>query len=235
VGRGFTPALWHEAAQKELPPGDYVQRGVSFLDAAVEPSIEGAWRHHERCRKGQLWDEHPSLVAVGSENDDGGFAFLEKALKCYSDYGPASLNLMLDHFRQAGRDAQADGVAARGRAFQENVSSHVRFTNRLSARERLVAHDLQGRRLRELWSVLNRFPQVGEAFLAKRSAAVLKDKPVYVLALGPRSVAVRLERRVLRAIQASMPVPCTVVLLSWWKRGLRQRMMAVCPEAVFQG
>jgi hypothetical protein len=170
-----------------------------------------------------------------SENDDRGCAYLEKSLECDSDYGPAALNLMLDHFRDAGRDLEADQVLARGRAFQEKVSTHVRFTNRLARREPLAPHDLRGRKLRALWCVLNRFPQLGEAYLAKRTAAVLKDKPVYVLAVGPRSVTARLEGRVLRAVQASMPVPCTVVSLSWWKRRLRQRMVRVCPEPVFRG
>jgi Zn-dependent protease with chaperone function len=208
-----------------------LQADLRYCDpiAALQLIREYLCRHPEHPEAN--YDMGRLLLA---EEDDAGRAFLEAAIAGDSDWTFSALRLLLNYYRDAGRDQEADEVAARWRTYEAAVKSHRKHAGRLGRSERLLPHDLKPRQLRELWLCINRVPHISRAYLAMRGVRVISDKPVYVLAVEPGSLMQPIRPRVARAIAQSMPVPCTVVVLRWWKRRLRDRIEAVCPAPVFE-
>jgi hypothetical protein len=117
----------------------------------------------------------------------------------------------------AGRDADADPVRAR-------LEEHERALARASA-ERLTVrradhfqpHDMPAEDLERLRRVLNLYPQVRIAYLAKKVIRLFADKPSYVLAVGRRSRLLedgrKADKVLVECLRSHVNRPCAVVIL----------------------
>jgi Zn-dependent protease with chaperone function len=172
------------------------------------------------------------------ERDDEAFGPpLENAMRHDSGYIGPSLNLMLEYYRTAGRDGDADPILRR-------LEEHRRATARASAErlrvrrgDRFLPHDLPPGDVEKLRRVLNAYPQVTAAYFAKKEVRVFADKPSYVLAVKRRPRLFEDQRKADRALadclRSHVNGPCAVVILSRAPRPVRSRLLRACPTPLF--
>jgi hypothetical protein len=186
-------------------------------------------------------DHAAACFALGRlllERDDEAFGpLLENAMRHDSGYIGPSLNLMLEYYRDAGRDADADPILRR-------LEEHRRATARASAErqrvrrgDRFLPHDLPPADVEKLRRVLNSYPQVTAAYFAKKEVLLFTDKPSYVLAVKRRPRLFEDQRKADRVLadclRSHVSGPCAVVILSRAPRSIRSRLLRACPAPLF--
>jgi len=190
---------------------------------------------------GRFPDHAAACFALGRlllERDDEAFpSWLEAAMARDSAYIGPSLNLMLEYYREAGRDRDADPV-------RQRLEEHHRLLARASAErlrvrrgDRFLPHDLSAEDVEKLRRVLNSYPQVTAAYVARKAVRVFADKPGYVLAVARRPRLFedqrKSDRHLAESLRSHVNRPCAVVILSRAPRGVRDRLLSACPAPLF--
>jgi Zn-dependent protease with chaperone function len=209
------------------------------LQAEYAPPEEAMARLREFHAR---FPEHaPACFTLGRlllERDDEAFGrLLETAMRHDSGYIGPALNLMLDYYRNAGRDRDADPLLRR-------LDEHRRALARASAErlkvrrgDRFLPHDLSPADVEKLRRVLNAYPQVTAAYFAKKQVRLFTDKPSYVLAVKRRPRLFEDQRKADRVLadclRSHVNGPCAVVILSRAPRSVRSRLLGACPTPLF--
>ncbi|NLE60821.1 MAG: M48 family metalloprotease [Planctomycetes bacterium] len=170
------------------------------------------------------------------QDDEDAAAYLETAMRGDSDWVGPALHMLLDYYREAGRDAEADPIQKR-LAEHERALVHAR-TERLKAsrRDRFMPHGLDARDLEKLRRILYRYPQIKAAYLVRKEVRTFTDKPSYVLAVQCRVRVLadsRADKFLIESLRSQIPLPCSVVALGWRSVALQSRLRAVCPSPIF--
>jgi hypothetical protein len=179
------------------------------------------------------------LARLLLEQDDEGFAgLLETAMKHDSGYIGPSLNVMLEYYREAGRDRDADPVRRRLEGHQKELARATEERLRVRRGDRFTPHDLPAEDVERLRRVLNFYPQVRAAYFAKKEVRVFADKPGYVLAVVRRPRLLEDQRKadkvLVECLRSHVNRPCAVVILSRAPRSVRSRLLRACPAPVFE-
>jgi Zn-dependent protease with chaperone function len=182
---------------------------------------------------------HFSLGRLLLECDEDGFAEeLEAAMAADSDFAGPGLQLLFEHHRAAGRDAEADALRARLERHAQALAAARTERTSVSRRDRFLPHDLKPQEVEKLRRLLNRYPRVRAAYLARKQVRHFSDKPGYVLAVRRRSQLLgdnrQADKHLVESLRAEVAQPCAVVLLGATSRGLVRRMMRVCPSPLFE-
>lgn len=171
-----------------------------------------------------------------AQDDESAAAFLETAMSNDSDYITPSLHLMLEYYRDSGRDEEADAIQQRLGVHQRTLNQARRERLKIHRGDRLLPHDLDARRLERVRRLLFQYPQIEAGWLARKQVRVFAEKPSYVLWL-------KRHRRLLgqshsngklaEFIQSQLEVPCAVVVGNQPPRRLRASLVSACPDPVF--
>jgi Zn-dependent protease with chaperone function len=171
-----------------------------------------------------------------AQDDENATVSLEMAISNDSDYITPSLHLMLEYYRDSGRDEEADAIQQRLEVHQRTLKKARRERLRIHRSDRLLPHDLDARQLERIRRVLFQYPQIEAGWLARKQVRVFAEKPSYVLWL-------KRHRRLLdqshsngklaEFIQPQLGVPCAVMVGNRPPRRLRAALLSVCPDPVF--
>jgi Zn-dependent protease with chaperone function len=230
-------------AQSEIPL-DPQKRGQREWDL-LEPQVHAASPAEAIAALREFVARHPTVAgahyALGQmllrQDDELAADSLERAMQYGSEFIAPSLNMLLDYYRDAGRDAEADPI--RRRLIEHERLSKVahKERQRVTRRDRFMEHGVSTDELQKVRTVLHRHPQITAAFLVRKQVKLFTDKPSYVLAVRRRARAMEDQRRIDKALIASLssqvPIPCTVVILGWTSPRLQSRIAAACPQPVF--
>jgi hypothetical protein len=189
--------------------------------------------------------EHPDHAAANfsmarlllEQDDDASRHHFDLAMGS-TDFLAPSLHMLLDYYRDAGRDEEAEPIRLRLAEYERNlaVARKERFT--VSRRDRFSPHDLAVDQLEQIRRILSRYPQVQMAYLARKQVQLFTDKPSYILAIRRRArlfEETRSADRFLTGVLASqISVPCAVVIMKRSRGSLAMRMLRVCPSPIFQ-
>ena len=171
-------------------------------------------------------------------DDDEAASHLEAAIAGGSDFIGPSLHMLLDHYRESGRDAEADAVRVRLEAHEKALSAARTERLKVSRRDRFVPHDLKPQDVEKIRRLLFRYPQVRAAYLARKQVRLFADKPSYVLALKRTAWLLEDNRKadsyLVESIRSQVEQPCAVVVLGATSYRLRSRLLRVCQEPVFE-
>jgi Zn-dependent protease with chaperone function len=180
---------------------------------------------------------HYMLGRLLLEQDDARASqHLETAMSRDSDFIAPGLAMLLEYYRELGRDEDADPIRRRllEHAQVLTAARHERLT--VSRRDRFEPHDLSDEQVHTLGRVLYRYPRIRAAWIVRKQVRHLTDKPGYVLALScrPGDVEGRANRFLTEALSAQMPFACAVVVLTLSRTRLRSCILKTCPSPVFQ-
>ncbi len=185
--------------------------------------------------------EHPAAsFTLGQmlldQDDEDAVAFLETAMRGDSDWVGPALHMLLDYYREAGRDIEADPIQKRLDDY-ERALVHAR-TERLkvSRRDRFMPHGLEAKDLEKLRRILYRYPQIKAAYLVRKQVRTFTDKPSYVLAIQCRVRVLEdsgADKFLTESLRSQIPLPCAVVVLRWRSVTLQSRLRAACPSPIF--
>ncbi|MBN1512104.1 MAG: M48 family metalloprotease [Phycisphaerae bacterium] len=171
------------------------------------------------------------------QDDEDAVQFLETAMRHDSDYIGPALQLLLDYYRDMGRDPEADPIQERLRAHRDALTEARRERMTVSHRDRFLPHDLTPKSIETLNRILYQYPQIRAAYLVRKQLRLFTDKPGYALAIDRRSHLLednsRSDKYLANALQAQIPVPCAVFILGRGTGRLRSRILAACPTPVY--
>jgi Zn-dependent protease with chaperone function len=171
------------------------------------------------------------------QDDDAAADSFEAAMAGSSEFIGPALQMLLDYYRSAGRDAQADPIARKLEAHEQAMMVARSERSKVGRRDRFMPHGLDEEVLVKVRRVLNRYPQVRDAYLVKKQVKLFSDQPSYVLAVHRRVRSLDDQRRADRALIAclgsDMEFPCAVCILGWTSPRLAARIMRACPQPVF--
>lgn len=185
--------------------------------------------------------EHPAAnYALGQmlleQDDEEAVGFLETAMRGDSDCVSPALHMLLDYYRQAGRDQEADPIQKRLTEHEQALARARTERLKVSRRDRFMPHDLKARELEKLRRVLYRYPQIKAAYLVRKQVRTFTDKPSYVLAVQRRTRVLensRADKHLIESLRSQIPLTCAVVVLGWSSISLQSRLREACPSPVF--
>ncbi len=244
---GIVKHLRETAEKKKAttqPPEDPDKRGEWEWEL-LEPQIHADSPDNAISRLHEFIAQYPKVAAAHyalgqillRQDDESAAQSLERAMANGSEYINPALNLLLDYYRETGRDADADPIRKR-------LLEHERLTNlakkerlKVTRRDRFLPHGLSPEELQKVRVVLHRYPQVTAAYVVQKQLKLFADKPSYVVAVRRRARAMEDQRRMDKALVSSLaselPIPCAVVIVGWTSPRLYRRIAAACPEPVF--
>lgn len=186
----------------------------------------------------------PALYTLGrimvQQDDERGVAFVEKGMKADSECIGPGLSMLLDYYRQMGRDDEAELIRQRLEQFELDYEATRKERVTLSKSDEFEPHGLSPTDVEKLRRVLYRFSQVRLAWVARKRVRQFADKPNYVILITPIRVGSwlsqdmkREDRFLVSAIQSAIPLSCVVGLSNRVGKGVCRRMEKVCPQPVY--
>lgn len=178
---------------------------------------------------------HLGQMLLG-QDDENAIAFLEASLRSDSRYIGPALHLMLDYYREAGRDDEADPIRRRLEEHQRAWEKARTERLKVSRKDRFLAHELGEKDLEKIRKLLYRYPQVQSAWLVKKQVRLFTDKPSYVLAVKRRTRLLedrKSEKLLTTGLMSQIELSCAVVILARLRRNVRSRLRSACPSPVF--
>lgn len=174
-----------------------------------------------------------------NQDDDGpAAAHFEQAMRYGSEFITPSLNILLEYYRQAGRDDDADPIRKRLEEHERAMNVARKERLKVTRRDRFQPHGLGEEEIEKIRRILHRVPQVNAGYLARKDVRLFIDKPGYVL--GVRRKATNLldnrqaDKRLTAYLASAIEVPCAVVILSRTSWKIRKRLIQACPTPVFE-
>ena len=161
---------------------------------------------------------------------------LETAMRSDSDYVTPSLTMLLEYWRELGRDEKAEPIQRRLLEHERALASAQRERLRVGFRDRLLPHELPADQVEKVRRKLFFYPQIRAAYLARKQVRLFSDKPSYVLAIHRRPRLLedgRSNKLLAESLAAQMEFPCAVVVLKWRSRRLLSRVLRACPSPIF--
>jgi len=161
----------------------------------------------------------------------------EIAMSTGSEFIAPSLGILLEYYRDAGRDAEADVIRSRLRDHERAMEIAKQERLKVSRRDRFSPHGLSPPQLEKVRRILYRYPHVLDAYLVRKDVKLFTDKPSYVLGVHRQSRSLedrsRADRVLMSCLSSDMEFACAVVLLTWTRSRLRSGIYAACPEPVY--
>lgn len=180
----------------------------------------------------------PARLALGArllirDDDAAALPHLEAAQRHDSRYITPALQGLLHYYRQAGRDADADLIARRLEEHDRRTHEARQERTRLRRRDRLEPHDRSPSDLERVARALFFFPQVHQAYLARRLVRHFADQKHYVLVvcLRPRPWGHdrRTDASLAKLIEAGLHFDCLVTITT----RPTPTLLKACPEPVY--
>jgi Zn-dependent protease with chaperone function len=163
--------------------------------------------------------------------------WFEEAMRHDSSVVAPSLGILLEHYRDAGRDREADPIRERLLAHERAAQQAQRERLKVTRRDKFLPHDLPPAEVEKIRRIVARFPQVAAARLVRKQVTLFADQRSYVLAIdrhfGSLEQGRAMQKHLLEGLRSQVPLPCAVVVMGWTSFGLRRRVMKACPAPVF--
>jgi hypothetical protein len=172
-----------------------------------------------------------------AQDDEEAVGFLETAGRIDADFTYAVLRMLLNYYREAGRDDEADVIHRRIETHNSNLKKARNERGRVSRRDRFIPHGLPVADLDRIRRVLFRYPQVQMAWLTRKQVKLFSEKPIYVLCIRRRAHVFeerRHDKYVAACINSEIHLPCAVVVYRRTPRRVRRRILKCASEPVFQ-
>jgi Zn-dependent protease with chaperone function len=170
------------------------------------------------------------------DDDDSAAACFEKAMRS-TDFLAPSLHLLLEYYREAGRDDEADPIRRRLEEYERDTAVARKERLKITRRDRFEKHDLTEEQLEKIRQILYRYPQVRGAWLARKQVRLFTDKPSYVLAIRRRwgifDDMARADKFLSAYVASQMPVTCAVVILKWRNSRPVSRLLSASGPPIF--
>ncbi|MDB5298895.1 MAG: hypothetical protein JWO87_558 [Phycisphaerales bacterium] len=160
----------------------------------------------------------------------------ETAMRHDSGYIAPSLYLLLEYYRESGRDQEADAIRVRLEAHERELALARKERLLVKRRDRFVPHGLSAEEAEKVRSIVHRYPQVRAAYLARKQVRLFSDKPSYVLAIRRRGRLMedrKSSKRLTDCLHSQMEIPCAIAMLNKLPRGVRKRLIEACPAPLF--
>jgi hypothetical protein len=211
-----------EAAMKEAQThDDSDSEDASRLWKRLRVQVEYCAPEDARALLETFVAEHPehapSCYELGEmlldEEDERGVERVEQAMRFDSDYRMPGLLRLLEYYRGAGEETQADVILRRLQELEKTFSQARRERARIHARDEFLAHELAKETLEKINRVLYFYPRVQRAWLVRKRTKHVQDKPAYVLALWFKPWDAESDRHLTEYLAWRMPVSCTGVAL----------------------
>ncbi|HEX4794746.1 MAG TPA: M48 family metallopeptidase [Humisphaera sp.] len=176
-------------------------------------------------------------LLLNEDEEQRAVEHFERSMKHDSEYITPSLHILLDYYRDAGRDRDADPIRQRLEEHERILTAARKERLKVNRRDRFLPHDLPADDLEKVRRVLHRLPQVTAGYLARKQVRLLADKPGYVLGIKRRASLLderrKADKRLTEYLSSALEVPCAVVILSRASFGVRSRLLKACPSPVF--
>ncbi|HEX3358899.1 MAG TPA: M48 family metalloprotease [Tepidisphaeraceae bacterium] len=170
------------------------------------------------------------------DDDDAAAGCFEKAMRS-TDFLAPSLHLLLDYYREVGRDDDADPIRQRLLEYERDFVIARKERLKVKRWERFERHDLKEEQIEEIRRILYRYPQVRSAWLARKKVRLFTDKPSYVLVIRRRwgmfDGTAQADKFLSAWLSSQISVPCTVVILTWTKSRPNARLLSVCSGPIY--
>lgn len=239
-----------EKAEKEIasgaaaggaPGGDPV--AVAWRKAQLEADLAGP---DEAAQVLALFlADHPDHAEANfslgclllQQYDEAAVACLETAMRGNSDHITPALNMLLQYYREAGRDDEAEPIRHRLEEHEKQLLHARKERLTVKSREKFLPHNVNDGELQKLRRVLLYHPRIRAAYLAQKQVNLFTDKPSYVLAIERRFYLMeenrRADKRLIETLHSQLELPCAVVILKHRAPGLRRRIQSACPTPIF--
>lgn len=244
---------WRQAHAAAKLPEHHAEEEIETLDNESAP--EKSWRALQKelagCAASALHDRYrqfiaqnpshaPSTFALGRQllNDDNPEAesLIETAMKLDSSFTGPGLHVLLEHYRQLGRDEEAEEYRARLEKFESSLTVAKKERLKVSRRDQFLAHDLNPRQVAQLRRLLIVYPQVRAAYLVRKKVALFADQASYVLAVRRRSSLLpdtRADRFLINCLRSQLNLSCAVIILERAPRSVSRKILQTCAEPIF--
>lgn len=227
-----------EAVKDETPAERAWRESAPAIDRATQ--AEAMTMLHEFLAR---HPEHPPAsfmlgeMLLNLHDEPAATPHFEAAMRGDSDCIAGGLGQLLDYYRLAGRDDEAEPYRVRFEAHMRSLEAARKERLTVSVRDRLEPHGLPTRQVERVRRVVRLFPQIDAAYLARKEVNQFADKPCYVLGVVRRGgrFADKRDKFMVESLRAQVGLPCAVVNLSTCGRRLRGRVIAACPEPIFFG
>jgi Zn-dependent protease with chaperone function len=170
-----------------------------------------------------------AALAVGRmlvwRGDDAGVALIERSMELDNGLVPEACRLLVGHYQQRGRPAEAQRYRARATRHATQTAIETTERTTASALDRLAPHGMEGSELEPLVTALKREREVRQALLARKHLRH-SDGSLLVLGLVADDIATNELVSRIRAARL-LPADAHVVLLDRDQRALQSALEAV--------
>ena len=245
---------WRHAHAAAKLPERHAEEEIETVDN--ESASEKSWRAlqkelagcaalalHERYRQfiAQNPSHAPSTFALGrqllNEDEPEAEGLIETAMKLDSSFIGPGLHVLLEHYRQLGRDEEAEQYRSRLEKFESSLTVAKKERLQVKRHDQFLAHDLNPRQLAQLRRLLIVYPQVQAAYLVRKKVNLFADQASYVLAVRRRSSLLpdtRADRFLTNCLRSQLNLSCAVIILERAPRSVSGRILETCAEPIFQ-
>jgi hypothetical protein len=152
-----------------------------------------------------------------------------------SDCITPALQMLLDYYRDAGCDTDADVIRRRLSDHEQALIRAGKERLTVSKRDRFAPHDLKPADLAKVTRILFRYSRITAAHLVRKELALFTDKPSYVLAIRRRThwFEERNDKLLIESLRNELPIPCAVLILRRIGSRVQKRLLATSPDPIF--
>ncbi|MCX5658743.1 MAG: M48 family metalloprotease [Planctomycetota bacterium] len=240
----------HALAKQHAKPDEAaLSQAATPADAewrAASPEIDLATVDQAILLAAAFLERHPahppasytlgSLLLV-QQDDAAAVPHIEAAIRGDSDLIGPGLAILLDYYRMAGRDDEAEPIRRRLEAHGQSLDLARKERLTVTRRDALEPHGLPRAEVERVRRVVSLYPQVKAVYLARKRVKLFADKPCYVLGVARTGGMLGEERDkyLVNGLQAQVPLPCAVVVLTLRNARIKSRLLAACPDPIFEG
>ena len=194
-------------------------RVETLCQALLEREPENAGAHFQRGR------------ALLERGDAGGVAHLEAAMRHDAEATLPCCVVLMQYFQSVGEFVRVEQYRATGMERERLVASAEQERRFMSNEAQLEPHGWSAEQVAALAAQLARFPEIGEAYLARRVVTFLPEHPCFVLCILPRTrwrklqsgtEATALVKAIARNVEC--PMPYQVYHLTGKLKAMRERL-----------
>ena len=200
------------------------QRAQEILREFLGLHPEHAYAHFELGR-----------MLLIQDDEAGSVRHFESAMQHGSDCIAPALQILLDYYRDAGRDAEADPIRQRLADHQQALVRAGKERLTVASHDRFAPHDLKPSELEKITRILFRYSRITAAWLVKKELKLFSDKPSYVLLVRRRTHLFdeRSDKFLVDSLRHEMPIACAVLIQKRRPSRLQKRIVATSPNAIF--